>query len=59
MVISTKEIKIDHSELNSYTSWAVWSASEDRYVNEFVKGKLVCVDDTASFCPSVTKSRKL
>ena len=59
MVISTKEIKIDQSELNPYTSWAVWSASEDRYVNEFFKEKLICVDDTVSFCLYIPKSRKL
>jgi len=46
MAISTKEIKIDQSKLHSYTSWAVWSASEDRYVNDFFKEKLVCVDNT-------------
>lgn len=59
MGISTNEIKIDQSELNPYTSWAVWSASEDRYVNEFFKEKVVYVDYTASFCPCVPKSRKL
>lgn len=59
MIISLKEIKIDQSELNPYTCWVVWSASEDRYVNEFFKEKSVCVDDTVSFCPNVPKSRKL
>jgi len=59
VVISTKDIKIGQSELNLYTSWAVWSASEDRYVNEFFKEKLVCVDGTVSFCPYIPKSRKM